>query len=194
MIITLAILIICIMMYIIINFIDKSNEKSALAIKYGAFYPPRVEYKKEYWRFLTANFIHVDIVHLFMNCYGIYYLGGTFFEPYLGSFAYLYLILVSGIFSNIMTYVYSYYNRGYENMITLGASGIFYGFLGAIVTLGLVFQGPFLLILKEFTYVIVINIIFTLLNKNVSRTGHLGGLIGGIIAMLMLIITGVCVY
>lgn len=194
MIVTLAIIVICIFIYIIIQFIDKSDEKNVLAIKYGAFYPPRIEYKKEYWRFLTANFVHVDIAHLFMNCYGIYYLGGTFFEPYLGTYAYLYLVLVCAVLSNSVTYIYTYYNRSYENIITLGASGIFYGFLGAIVTLGLVFKGPFLIILREFLFVIMINVAFTLLNKNVSKTGHLGGFIGGVIATLILIFTGICVY
>lgn len=194
MIVTLAIIVICIFIYIIIQFIDKSDEKNVLAIKYGAFYPPRIEYKKEYWRFLTANFVHVDIAHLFMNCYGIYYLGGTFFEPYLGTYAYLYLVLVCAVLSNSVTYIYTYYNRSYENIITLGASGIFYGFLGAIVTLGMVFKGPFLIILREFLFVIMINVAFTLLNKNVSKTGHLGGFIGGVIATLILIFTGICVY
>lgn len=194
MIVTLAIIVICIFIYVIIQFIDKSDEKNVLAIKYGAFYPPRIEYKKEYWRFLTANFVHVDIAHLFMNCYGIYYLGGTFFEPYLGTYAYLYLVLVCAVLSNSVTYIYTYYNRSYENIITLGASGIFYGFLGAIVTLGLVFKGPFLIILREFLFVIMINVAFTLLNKNVSKTGHLGGFIGGVIATLILIFTGICVY
>ena len=91
--------------YVIINFIDHSDEKSALAIKYGAFYPPKIEYKQEYWRFLTANFVHVDLVHIFMNCYALYYLGGTFFEPFLGSLEYLYLVLISGIFSYLITYM-----------------------------------------------------------------------------------------
>lgn len=194
MIITLTIIGVCILIYIIIHFIDKSDEKNALAIKYGAFYFPKIEIKKEYWRFLTASFVHVDIAHLFMNCYAIYYLGGSFFEPYLGPYAYLYLVLLSAVFSSIVTYIYTYYNRNYENIITLGASGIFYGFLGAIVILGLVFKGPFLLILREFLMVIVINVAFTLLNKNVSKTGHLGGFIGGVIAMIILIFTGICVY
>lgn len=194
MIITLAIIIISIIIYVMINFIHKDSDKIDLAIRYGAFYLPRIEYKKEYWRFLTANFVHIDIAHLFMNCYGIYYLGGTFFEPYLGTYAYLYLVLFSGICSYIVTYLCSYYNRRYENVVTLGASGIFYGFLGAIVTLGLIFQGPFLMILREFVVVIIVNIAFTLLNKNISKTGHLGGFIGGVIATLILIVTGVCVY
>ena len=107
MIITIGMLLICIGIYVVINFIDQSDDKSSLAIKYGAFYPAKIEYKQEYWRFLTANFVHVDFIHLFMNCYALYYLGGTFFERLLGPFPYIYLILVSGIASYIVTYLYS---------------------------------------------------------------------------------------
>ena len=160
--VTLAMIVISVAIYVIINFIDHSDEKSALAIKYGAFYPPKIEYKQEYWRFLTANFVHVDLVHIFMNCYALYYLGGTFFEPFLGSLEYLYLVLISGIFSYLITYMASKKEGRYQNTITLGASGIFYGFLGAIVTLGVVFQGPFLMVLKQFIPVIAINVVFTL--------------------------------
>ena len=42
-----------------------------------------------------------------MNCYVLYYLGGTFFEPFLGSLEYLYLVLISGIFSYLITYMTS---------------------------------------------------------------------------------------
>ena len=192
--VTLAMIVISVAIYVIINFIDHSDEKSALAIKYGAFYPPKIEYKQEYWRFLTANFVHVDLVHIFMNCYALYYLGGTFFEPFLGSLEYLYLVLISGIFSYLITYMASKKEGRYQNTITLGASGIFYGFLGAIVTLDVVFQGPFLMVLKQFIPVIAINVVFTLADKNISKTGHLGGFVGGVIAMLVLIGSGLCVY
>ena len=47
--ITIIMLLICIAIFIIINFVDKSDSKDVLAIKYGAFYPLRVEYKKEYF-------------------------------------------------------------------------------------------------------------------------------------------------
>lgn len=191
--ITLGMILICILIFVIINFIDKSDDKMMLAIKYGALYTPRVEVKKEYWRFLTAHFVHVDLVHIFMNCYAIYYLG-SFFEAYLGTLPYLYLVVMSAICSSLITYMYSLYKPSYQNIITLGASGIFYGYLGAMITLGLIFKGPFLFVLKQYIYVIAINIAFTFINKGVSKTGHFGGLIGGIIGMIVLIGTGVCGY
>ena len=112
----------------------------------------------------------------------------------MGSLEYLYLVLISGIFSYLITYMTSKKEGRYQNTITLGASGIFYGFLGAIVTLGVVFQGPFLMVLKQFIPVIAINVVFTLADKNISKTGHLGGFVGGVIAMLVLIGSGLCVY
>lgn len=51
MIITIGMLLICIGIYVVINFIDQSDDKNSLAIKYGAFYPAKIEYKQEYWRF-----------------------------------------------------------------------------------------------------------------------------------------------
>lgn len=184
---------VCVVLFVIINFLEKDSDKSMLAIKYGALYPPRISIKKEYWRIFTANFVHIDFIHIFMNMYCIYYLGG-FFESFLGTFPYIYLIIVSAIGTTLLTYVYSLKNPRYENTITLGASGIFYGYLGAMIAMGLIFQGPFLDLLISYKYVIIINVAFTFMNARISKTGHFGGLIGGALAMIMLIGTGICVY
>lgn len=186
--ITNLIIIISIIIFIIINFVDKSDDKISLAIKYGAFYMPRIEVKKEYWRFLTANFVHVDLIHIFMNIYCIYYLGGKFFEPLLGTWQYIYLVLISCLASSGACYYQSKKFISAYNTITLGASGIFYGYLGAMIALGFFVGGGFYTILQSYMYIIVINLAFTLLNNRISKFGHLGGLIGGFLAMTMLII------
>lgn len=191
--ITIGIMVICIIIFVCINLIEKDGDKASLAIKYGAFYPPRVEFKKEYWRLITANFVHVDILHIAMNLYGIYYLG-TFFERYLGVGPYIYLVLVSCLCTTGLTYILTLKNPALDNKITLGASGIFYGYLGAMIALGVLFQGYYLTLLKSFVSVIVINIVFTLFNSRTSTSGHIGGLIGGFVAIAILIVTGICVY
>lgn len=186
--ITNLIIVVSIIIFITINFIDKSDDKISLAIKYGAFYLPRIEVKKEYWRFLTANFVHVDIMHIFMNVYCLYYLGGRFFEPLLTSGQYLYLVLISGLASSLACYYQGKHFISSYNTITLGASGIFYGFLGALVALGFFVGGNFYTLLQSYMYIIVINIAFTLLNNRISKFGHLGGFVGGFVAMTLLII------
>lgn len=191
--ITKGIILVCVILFVVINFIEKDSDKGSLAIKYGALYPPRLTYKKEYWRIFTANFVHIDFLHIFMNMYCIYYLGG-FFEQFLGTISYVYLVIVSGVGTSLLTYFMALRNPRYENVITLGASGIFYGFLGAMIAMGVIFQGPYLELLKSYMYIIIINLAFTFLNARVSKTGHIGGLLGGALAMIMLIVTGICVY
>lgn len=184
--ITNIIIFVSIVIFIVINFIDKSDDKTSLAIKYGAFYMPRIEVKKEYWRFLTANFVHIDIAHIFMNVYSIYYLG-KFFEVLLGSWQYLYLILISALATSGACYLHGKKYIGAYNTVTLGASGIFYGYLGAMLALGIFVGGFFYEMLQANFAVIALNLGFTLLNSRVSKAGHLGGLIGGFVAMAMLI-------
>lgn len=191
--ITNGIIIVCIIIFVLINFIEKDSDKGSLAIKYGALYPAKLTYQKEYWRIFTANFVHVDFLHIFMNMYCIYYLG-SFFEQFLGTVSYIYLIIMSALGTSLLTYFMTLKNPRLENVITLGASGLFYGYLGAMITMGLIFQGPFLELLKSYMYIIIINLAFTFLNARVSKTGHIGGLLGGALAMVMLIITGICVY
>ena len=189
--ITNAIIIISIIIFILINFIDKSNyDKTSLAIKYGAFYMPRIEVKKEYWRFITANFVHIDIMHIFMNVYCIYNLG-HFFEYLLGTGAYLYLIFISCLATSGACY---YHGKKYAyayNTVTLGASGIFSGYLGAMIALGILVGGYFDYMLQQYIYVILINVAFTFFNRQVSKAGHFGGLAGGFLATAMLIGCGV---
>ena len=187
--ITNIIILLSLIIFVIINFIDKSDDKLSLSIKYGAFYLPRIEVNKEYWRFITANFVHVDFVHIFMNVYCIYNLG-HFFEMVLGTGQYLYLVLITCLFTSGACYFQGKKLVSTYNTVTLGASGIFYGYLGAMIALGLFVGGYFDYLLREYLYVILINVVFTLTSRQVSKAGHLGGLVGGFLAMVILIIVG----
>ena len=61
--------------------------------------------------------------------------------------------------------------------------------------MAVVFQGPLLMVLKQFIPVIAINVVVSVqADKGISKTGHLGGFVGGVIAMLVLIGSGLCVY
>lgn len=189
--ITNFIIISCIVIFLLIK--HESGDSGVAAIKYGAMYPPRVEIKKEYWRFVSANFVHTEIVHIFMNMYCIFYTG-RIFEQILNPLAYVFLIMISGLSTTIVTYVVALKKPNLKNTISLGASGIFYGYLGAMIALGIILQGMYMNWLMDNMFIIAINIFFTFANKQVSKTGHFGGLIGGFVAMALLIGAGVCGY
>ena len=42
-------------------------------------------------------------------------------------------------------------------------------------------------VLENFTLVIVINLVYTFIDRRISKTGHIGGLIGGIVAIVMIL-------
>lgn len=184
--ITNLIIIICVAIFIYINFISKLD-KTDCAIKLGAFYPPNVKGSHQYYRFITCNFIHIDFLHCFMNVYCIYSLG-HFFESLLGTIGYLYLVVLAMLTSSLMTYSASFISYKADSTITLGASGIFYGYLGAMLALGILMGGAYMELLYDFGMVIFVNVAFTLLNPQISKSGHLGGALGGFIAIVILML------
>lgn len=184
--ITNLIIVICAGIFIYINFISKLDTIDS-AMRLGALYPPNVKNRNEYYRIITCNFIHIDFLHCFMNCYCIYSLG-HFFESLLGTFGYICLIVISMITSSLMTLSASYVSYHVDSNVTLGASGIFYGYLGAMIAMGIMIGGPFLDLLYSFAHVILINVAFTLFNRGISKTGHLGGALGGFIAIVVLML------
>lgn len=177
-------ILVCLIIFIYIQFINK-EDKIYCAMKLGAFYPPNVREKKEYYRFITCHFIHIDFIHFLMNAYALYDLG-QFFESLLGTLPYIYLIVISMFLSSLLSYSASEISSEYNNTITIGASGVVYGFFGAICALGLIKGGIYMQLLENFFPVILINFGYTMLNRQISKTGHLGGFIGGILGIVIL--------
>jgi membrane associated rhomboid family serine protease len=55
----------------------------------------------EFWRFITFQFLHADIMHVALNMLGLYIFGGMV-EDFLGRKKYLAFYLVCGIFGGLM--------------------------------------------------------------------------------------------
>jgi rhomboid protease GluP len=128
----------------------------------------------EYWRFVTPIFLHLDEVHLFVNCYSLYSL--NIVERLFGHAKFLTIYLIAGILGNVASFLFSI-NPG------VGASGAIFGLLGSLLYLGL--KKPALF--KAYFGANVLITIFINLAYGFSRSGidnfaHIGGLIGGFLA------------
>jgi len=141
----------------------------------GVLFGPLLE-QGEWWRLMTAAFLHYGPVHLLLNMVALYWFG-SLLEERIGSGRYLLLYLVSGLAGSAGSLLWS---NGFLTP-TVGASGAIFGILGA----GLVLERQ-----RDYVFggsalgVIVINFVFTFSISGISKGGHIGGLVGGILCAL----------
>jgi membrane associated rhomboid family serine protease len=128
------------------------------------------------WRLVTGGFLHWGIFHLAMNMYALYWLG-QMLEPMLGNvrFAALYFAsLLAGSFGALLLSPLSE---------TAGASGAVFGLLGAAIIVAR--QRGIDLMASGLLPILLLNLAITFFpGFNISIGGHIGGLIGGGLAML----------
>ncbi len=151
----------------------------------GAMYAPAVQGIGDVYRFVTPMFLHVDLMHLLFNMAALYS-AGVLLEYLLGRWNYLLLYFVAGISGNALSFLTDSLTGSYA--VSAGASTSIFGLFVAIALLGVLSKRnrEFLAqYSKGMLSVIGINIAFTLLVPSVSLSGHLGGAVGGLIAMFM---------
>ncbi|MDD2504265.1 MAG: rhomboid family intramembrane serine protease [Clostridia bacterium] len=126
----------------------------------------------QYWRLLTAMFLHIGILHLFFNSYALY-IYGPIVESLFGKMKFIVVYLISGLTGSLLSYIFS-------SSISAGASGAIFGLMGSLLYFGRrnkdIFRrifGPRLLIIIGF------NLFYGFVNPGIDNWGHIGGLIGG---------------
>ena len=132
----------------------------------------------EWWRVLTAAFLHIGPVHLALNMFALL-LFGSELENRLGRWRYLaiYLIAAVGAAATIQLF-------GDPRVPVAGASGAIYGLMGAL--------GVFLLARRQdmrgLLTLLGINLVVSFL-PGISLLGHLGGLVTGALAAGVVVLT-----
>jgi membrane associated rhomboid family serine protease len=132
----------------------------------------------EYWRLITSAFLHANLIHIGFNMLALWWFGAPV-EEYLGRARYIGLYIVSGL-AGAAGALYT------NKLITVGASGAIFGILGAMAVIEWAQTGSFLR--GQAVTLIVINLAIGLVYNsgggNISIGGHIGGLIGGVLATL----------
>ena len=142
-----------------------------------ALYGPAVA-AGEWYRLVTNGFVHFGLLHLGFNMYALYLLGGAL-ERYAGTLRFGMIYLVSLLCGSFGALLLS------PDAATAGASGAVYGLMGALFVLER--QRGIALLGGPIGGLLVINLLFTFaFAGQISVGGHLGGLIGGAMAGLVL--------
>ena len=97
---TFVLVFICIAMFLVETFMGGS-ENAATLVKLGAMNNYAVVAGHQWWRLITAQFLHIGIWHLVSNIVMIYYMG-LIIEPMLGHWRFLLIYLLSGVGGNLL--------------------------------------------------------------------------------------------
>ena len=151
--------------------------------RWGATYAPATT-TGDWWRLLTSAFIHIGIMHLLFNMWVLWDIG-SLAERLFGNWSFIFLYLFSGIGGSVVSTLFN------PDIVSAGASGAIFGIAGGTISFLLLgnLDIPKSRIKKRLKSVLLFvgyNIFHGLTNTGIDNAGHIGGLIFGLIAGLLL--------
>jgi rhomboid protease GluP len=104
-------------------------------VRWGAAYGPFI-ISGEWWRLVTAMFVHIGFLHLATNMWCLWNLG-LLGEPLLGTVGLIGVYLLTGFAGNLLSLVLhpGIADHGANAIIGAGASGAIFGIAGALILL-----------------------------------------------------------
>jgi len=130
----------------------------------------------QWWRLLTAGFLHGSILHLLFNVYILWVIGSQL-ESILGKTKFIVIYFVSLIGGSIASFLFSPFGT-----YSIGASGAIFGLMGAMLAVGHKNKSD----ISQITLFLAINLVLGFVFPGIDWRAHLGGLATGIILSVLL--------
>ncbi len=146
-------------------------------VDHAGLYGPAVA-DGDWWRIVSAGFLHAGIIHIAFNMYVLFVLG-TLLEPGIGTPRFLGVYFVSLLAGSFGALLLS------PDTVTVGASGAIFGLMSAAFIVAR--HRGIEQLAGQIALFIGINLLFTVGVSGISIGGHLGGLIGGALAGLLVV-------
>ncbi|PYV26350.1 MAG: hypothetical protein DMG24_07255 [Acidobacteria bacterium] len=141
-------------------------------VRLGAKFGPLI-YAGQWWRLVTAMFLHAGLLHIGMNMWCLFDLGPAV-ESLFGTAKFLVIYLVTGVAGFLLS-------LGWNRGVSIGASGAVLGLIGVLIgasfhhgSLGKDYRGQ---LWRWLLYIFVFGLFFS-----VDNAAHIGGLVSGIVA------------
>jgi membrane associated rhomboid family serine protease len=132
-------------------------------------WPAAVALGDQYYRLITAAFLHGSEIHILFNSWALFVVG-PYLERAFGHLRYTALYLISALGGSVLNLWLDPLNQP-----TVGASGAIFGLFGAMF----VASRRLNLDVRGIAVVIAINLVVTFVFSGISWTGHIGGLVTG---------------
>lgn len=174
--VTNILVVLCVIMYIISLTI--SNDFDYALVLLGANNRSLV-LNGEYYRLLLSAFLHGGLMHLVVNMYSLWIIGSQV-ETYMGKWRMIIIYLLSAIMGSVFSITF------YSNSLSIGASGAIFGLMGSLLYFGyhyrLYLSGA---LTNQILPIIALNLILGFSLPGIDNACHVGGLIGGYLATMI---------
>jgi rhomboid protease GluP len=173
--VTLTMLAICWIAFAFDFIVTAGKQPAGPLVVAGQIVPSLIQ-AGQWWRIITAGFLHYGILHIAANSYALFQVG-ILVEYVYGSARFFIIYMVALIAGGLA----AYYSTIGSDVATAGASGAIMGIIGAMGVLGFKLPHARSVLLQSALFPILLTFGYGLTNSNISNAGHLGGLIGGVL-------------
>lgn len=149
------------------------DPSSASLVAFGGKYLPAIQ-AGQWWRFITAGFLHGGILHIGMNMWVLFDLGAQV-EEVCGTSRFLSMYLISNITGFLVSYLM------YPYTLSIGASAAIFGLIGGMIGVGVRDRTAYGQAIRRFFMRWAIYGLVLSLLPGIDIAAHIGGLAGGFI-------------
>ncbi len=172
--------------FLLLTFFGGSDNAENL-VRFGALFGPFVE-EGQYWRFFTAAFLHIGILHIVFNSYCLWKLG-SLLEALYGTVQFSFIYVVSALCGSALSFLSSAIVS--SPRISAGASGAIFGVAGAMLVAGFRYEAQIPETLQQAfgkgaLPFIAYNLFYGFTHPGIDNWAHLGGAVGGTLCALAL--------
>jgi len=168
--------------------VNGSSEDIQNMYRWGAMYGPAITEDHEYWRLVTAAFLHFGISHIANNMFLLLLMGDRL-ERALGHVKYLILYLVSAVGANLFSMVLDLRldPETFYRTVSAGASGAVLGVIGGLLWAVVRNRGRLEdLSARQMMIFAGLSFYYGLTAAGVDSKAHFGGLVTGFVMCMFL--------
>ena len=152
----------------------------------GASYAPAIFSGHEYWRLVSAMFMHFGLAHLLSNMLYLILVGYRL-EREQGHIRFLLLYFISGLIASFASALYYWLTK--QDAVCAGASGAVYGLIGAMLVLTIRNRGKgaIRVSIPRMAFLVMLIVWSSAASEGVDAVAHVAGLAAGALLGLVLL-------
>lgn len=181
--VTTGLVLMNVIVYLVMELLGNTQDGMFVAM-YGGLYPPLLTEEHQWWRLLTAGFIHFGAAHLVNNMLLLYCMGSRL-EHVVGHMRLLVIYLVSLLGGSLLSLNMMIHTNDYA--VSAGASGAVYGVIGGFLWMVILSRGRLQgITAKRLVFMILLMIYYGVISSGIDNWGHIGGLLAGFFITVIL--------